>query len=271
MVVKIQVMCGLVMVTLLVSAVLFAPILATHDPYAANPENWLRPPGEGHLFGTDRLGRDVFSRVLYGGRVSLAVGILAVCFSVSVGTLLGGIAGYFGGAVDMLVMRLADVFLVFPTLFLTIALASIFSAELWTVVLIIGVAGWSGVARLVRAEYLRLRETDFAITARMLGASRIRVVWRHLLPNTAGTIAMAATLGIPAAIMAEAGLGYFGLGAQPPLPTWGNMLREAQFYIRSAWWYATFPGLAVFLTTLSFNLLGEGLRNALNPERGGKL
>jgi peptide/nickel transport system permease protein len=271
MAVRIQLVSGVIMVSLLLAAAVFAPWLATHDPCAANPENWLQSPGGDHLLGTDRLGRDVFSRVLYGGRVSLAVGILAAGFSVSLGTVLGGIAGYFGGPADMAVMRLADIFMVFPTLFLTIALASIFNAGLWSVVLIIGVTGWPGVARLVRAEYLRLREADFVVAARMLGASHTRVMWRHLLPCAAAPIAVAATLGIPGAIMAEAGLGYFGLGAQPPLPTWGNMLREAQLYMRSAWWYATFPGLAVFMTTLSFNILGEGLRNALDPRRGGKI
>ncbi len=266
-----QIITGGAMVLFLLAAALLAPWLTGHDPYAANPENWLRPPGGGHLLGTDRLGRDVFSRVLHGARVSLAVGILAVAFSVSLGTVLGGLAGYFGGLADMAVMRLADIFLVFPTLFLTIALAGIYGAGLWTVVLIIGITGWPGVARLVRAEYLRLRESDFAVAARMLGASHTRVMWRHLLPGAAGPIAVAATLGVPAAIMAEAGLGYFGLGAQPPVPTWGNMLREAQIYIRSAWWYATFPGLAVFVTALSFNILGEGVRAALNPQREGKL
>ncbi len=252
---------GLTLVTMLLAVAVFAPWLATHDPYQTETANWLSPPGKEHLLGTDRLGRDVFSRVVFGARISLAVGISAVSVALLLGTTLGGIAGYYGGPADMVIMRFTDVVLVFPSLFLIITLVALFDAGLWLVVLIIGLTGWPGVARLVRGEFMRLRGADFIVAARMLGSSHTRTMCRHLLPNALGPILVSATLGVPAAVLAEAGLGYFGLGAQPPLPTWGNMLRDAQVYIRQAWWYATFPGLAIFLTVLAFNLLGDGLRS----------
>ncbi|MBS4022461.1 MAG: ABC transporter permease [Dethiobacter sp.] len=258
---------GLILVLALVSAALLAPVLATHDPHLIDTENWLQPPGAGHFFGTDRLGRDIFSRVLYGARVSLAVGILAVVLAVIIGTVLGGFAGYYGGLADMAIMRFTDVVLAFPSLFLIITLVALFDAELWLVILIIGLTGWPRLARLVRGEFMRLRNTDFLVSARMLGSSHSRAMYYHLLPNALGPIIVSATLGVPAAILAEAGLGYFGLGAQPPVPTWGNMLRDAQLYIRQAWWYATFPGLCIFITVMAFNLLGDGLRGYFNPRQ----
>jgi peptide/nickel transport system permease protein len=255
-----QIIIGTGMIFLLLAAALLAPWLVTHDPYAVDTDNWLRPPGENNLFGTDRLGRDIFSRVLYGARVSLAVGILSVVLAVLIGTVLGAFAGYYGGLTDMLIMRFTDIVLVFPTLFLIISLVALFDAKLWLIIFIIGLTGWPRISRLVRGEFMRLRHTDFTVSARMLGASHTRTMFYHLLPNALGPIIVSATLGVPAAIMTEAGLGYFGLGAQPPIPTWGNMLRDAQLYIRQAWWYATFPGASIFVTVLAFNLLGDGLR-----------
>jgi peptide/nickel transport system permease protein len=186
--------------------------------------------------------------------------------SISVGTLLGALAGYFGGVTDKLLMRATDVFLVFPTMLLALTLVAIFEPALWVVVIVIGGTGWPGVARLVRGEVMRLKEAEFVAAAKMLGASHSRVLITHLLPNAFGPIMVAATLAVPAAIITEAGLGYFGLGVQPPVPTWGNMLRDSQAYIRHAWWYATFPGLAVFLTVFGFQLTGEGLRHFFDPK-----
>lgn len=255
---------GSALVLCLCVLALAAPLLATHNPSATDAANWLRPPGPNHLFGTDRLGRDIFSRTLYGARVSLAVGVLAMLMSVGIGTVLGAAAGYFGGFTDTLIMRVTDIVLVFPTLLLVLTLVSLFEPALWLVVLVIGGTGWPGVARLVRGEMLRLRTADFISSARMLGAGHGRIIFLHLLPNALGPVLVAATLCVPAAILTEAGLGYFGLGVQPPTPTWGNMLRDAQLYIRHAWWYALFPGLFIFLTVFAFHLTGEGLRQRLN-------
>lgn len=256
---------GLSLVGLLVLAALCAPVLATHCPYAADPEKSLLAPGSQHLFGTDRLGRDIFSRVIFGSRASLAVGGLSVLMAVGIGTAVGAAAGYYGGVTDALLMRLADVLLSFPSFFLVLLLVSLFEPQFWLVVAVIGGTGWPATARLVRGEFLRLRETDFAAAARLSGASDSRVIIRHLLPNALGPILVSATVSVPAAILTEAGLGFLGLGVQPPVPTWGNMLRDAQNYIRHAWWYATFPGLFIFTSVFSFYLLSEAIREALNP------
>lgn len=261
---------GLIMV--LTAFAVMAPLFANYDPHQTDTERWLQAPGREHFFGTDRLGRDIYSRVVYGSRVSLAVGVLAMLLSITVGTALGALAGYFGGFTDQVIMRLTDIVLVYPTMLLALTLVAIFEPAIWLVVLVIGGTGWPAVARLVRGEILRLKSLEFAAASRLLGASHRRVLLVHLLPNAFGTILVAATVAVPAAIMTEAGLGYFGLGIQPPIPTWGNMLREAQNYIRHAWWYATFPGAAIFLTVFAFHLTGEGLRRRLNPmsqvERG---
>ncbi len=254
---------GLTLIALLTMLAVLAPVLATHDPAATNADKWLQPPSSQHFFGTDRLGRDVFSRVLYGGRVSLAVGLLSTFLSLGVGTLLGLVASYYGGLVDVIIMRVADIVLVFPSMLLALTLVAIFEPALWLVILVIGGTGWPSVARLVRSEVLRLRQSDFVASARLLGAKNARIVWQHLLPNAIGPVLVAATFSVPAAVMTEAGLSYLGLGVQPPTPTWGNMLRDAQLYLRYAWWYAFFPGLFIFLTVFSFHLTGEGLRQTL--------
>lgn len=261
----IELAAGIVLVVLLCLAAVFAPVLTPHSPYATDAQRWLQPPGPEHLLGTDRLGRDIFSRILYGARVSLAVGLVSMGISVTVGALLGAAAGFYGGFTDRLIMRLTDIVLVFPTMLLALTLVAIFEPALWVVILVIGGTGWPGVARLVRGEIMGLKTREFAVAAQMLGASPRRVLFVHLLPNAFGPILVAATLAVPAAIMTEAGLGYFGLGVQPPIPTWGNMLRDAQGFMRHAWWYATFPGAAIFLTVFSFHLMGEGLRQRLNP------
>lgn len=265
---KFELLVGLTLVACLCLMAVFAPVIATHDPYLTDGDQWLQPPGQGHIFGTDRLGRDVFSRVIYGARISLAVGLLATFMSMGIGTLLGAAAGYCGGFVDSLIMRFTDVVLVFPTMLLILTLVAIFEPAVWLVVVVIGATGWPGVARLVRGEIMRLKDADFVASARLLGASHSRLILTHLLPNCLGPILIAATLAVPGAIMTEAGLGYFGLGVQPPMPTWGNMLRDAQLYIRHAWWYATFPGFFIFITVFGFHLTGEGLRRHQNPRQG---
>ncbi|HHX73994.1 MAG TPA: ABC transporter permease [Firmicutes bacterium] len=254
---------GLALVAGLCLLALLAPVLATHDPQQTDTAHWLEGPSREHYFGTDRLGRDIFSRVLYGGRISLAVGALSMLLSVGIGILAGAAAGYYGGLTDVLLMRLTDIVLVFPSLLLVLTLVALFEPALWLVILVIGGTGWPGVARLVRSEILRLRQSEFVASARMLGAGGGRIMRRHLLPNALGPVLVAATLAVPHAIMTEAGLGFFGLGVQPPTPTWGNMLRDAQLYLRYAWWYATFPGLFIFLAVFAFHLTGEGLRRRL--------
>ncbi|HZK23877.1 MAG TPA: ABC transporter permease [Oscillospiraceae bacterium] len=258
---------GFTLITGLVMIAILAPLLATHSPYQTDVDNWLQAPSQQHLFGTDRLGRDIFSRVLYGARISLTVGLLATFLSVGIGTLLGLMASFYGGLIDMLIMRFADIVLVFPSLLLVLTLVAIFEPAIWLVILVIGCTGWPSVARLVRGEVLRLRQSDFVASARLLGATNRRIILQHLLPNALGPVLVAATLCVPAAVMTEAGLSYLGLGVQLPMPTWGNMLRDAQAYLRYAWWYAFFPGLFIFLTVFSFHLAGEGLRQALGIDR----
>ncbi len=256
---------SLLIVILLYCTAVFAPYLAVHDPYKTDTQNWLNPPDSNNWFGTDRLGRDIFSRVVYGSRVSLTVGFISTALVILIGTMLGSLAGFYGGLWDSLIMRFTDIIMVFPTLFLIITLVSLFEPGLFYIILIIGFVGWTSVARLVRAEFISLREREFIQAARVLGASDARIIFRHLLPNAMGTIIVAATLSVPAAILAEAGLSFLGFGVPSPIPSWGNMLREAQGYLRQAWWFAAFPGMFIFLTVMSFNLLGEGLRDAMDP------
>ncbi|NLM53050.1 MAG: ABC transporter permease [Firmicutes bacterium] len=258
---------GISLILFLSALAFFAPVLAKHDPFATNTQQWLQPPSIEHPFGTDRLGRDIFSRVLYGARVSLAVGTLSMLLSVSIGFLLGLVAGYFGGLLDALIMRFTDIVLVFPSMLLVLTLVAVFEPALWLVIFVIGGTGWPSVARLVRGEVLQLRTKEFVQSARMLGANHFRIMLHHLLPNALGPVLVAATLSVPAAVMTEAGISYFGLGIQPPTPTWGNMLRDAQLYLRHAWWYALFPGLFIFLTVFAFHLTGEGLRKQLGLTR----
>lgn len=260
-----SIVCGFALVCLLLLTALLAPFIATHCPYTANPDRNLLAPGPQHLLGTDRLGRDIFSRAIFGARVSLAVGVLSVLVSVSIGTAVGAVAGYYGRVADTFLMRVTDIFLAFPSFFLILLLVALFEPQFWLVVAVIGGTGWPATARLVRAEFLRLRETDFAAAARLSGLSDSRIILRHLLPNALGPVLVSATVSVPAAILTEAGLGFIGLGVQPPVPTWGNMLRDAQNYIRHAWWYATFPGLLIFITAFSFYLLSESLQRQLSP------
>jgi ABC-type dipeptide/oligopeptide/nickel transport system permease subunit len=258
---------GVFFVAVVVLAAVFAPWLAPHNPITGDLRNaYLIRPGSRFLLGTDTQGRDVLSRVLYGARLSLSVGIISQSVSVTLGVLLGLLAGYYGRWVDALVMRLADITLAFPTLLLLIAVAAAVKPSLPVVFVVIGVVGWAGMARLVRSQVLILRNSEFVVAARALGARDRRVLLRHLLPNVRTQVIIAATLGIAGAIMAEAALSFVGLGAQPPTPSWGAMVADGRDLLRVAPWISFAPGLAIGVAVLGFNLMGDGLREAYDPK-----
>ncbi|MCI0548814.1 MAG: ABC transporter permease [Candidatus Rokubacteria bacterium] len=256
---------GGTVVAVLVGLAVLAPAIAPWDPNRTDTRRILMPPSASHWLGTDQLGRDVLSRVLYGARVSLAVGFVSVGIAALIGILLGAAAGYHGGVIDGLIMRLVDLMLVFPRFFLLLAVLAFLQPSIWTIMTVIGVTGWMSVARLVRAEFLSLREREFVIWSESVGASAVRVIARHILPNAMAPILVAMTLGIPAAILTESGLSFLGLGVQPPFATWGNILNDGKDSIEIAWWMTVYPGLAILITVLSYNLLGEGIRDALDP------
>ncbi len=255
---------GLVVAGLAVLAVL-APGIARWDPNRPDIKKILDAPSGVHPLGTDQLGRDVLARMLYGARVSLAVGFVSVGIASLIGTMLGAAAGYHGGLVDAAIMRLVDLMLVFPRFFLLLAVLAFLRPSIWTIMAVIGLTGWMSVARLVRAEFLALREREFVIWSQSVGASGFRIVWRHILPNAMAPVLVAMTLGIPAAILTESGLSFLGLGVQPPHASWGNILNEGKDAIEIGWWLSLYPGLAILVTVLSYNLFGEGIRDALDP------
>jgi len=261
---KLALVGGIVVVVLVVLAV-FAQWIAPWDPNRPDVRKILDAPSKAHPLGTDQLGRDVLSRMLYGARVSLAVGFVSVGIATLIGIALGAAAGYHGGTVDALVMRLVDLMLVFPRLFLLLAVLAFLKPSIWTIMAVIGLTGWMSVARLVRAEFLSLKEREFVLWSQSIGASSFRTIWRHILPNAIGPVLVAMTLGIPAAILTESGLSFLGLGVQPPHATWGNILNEGKDAIEIGWWLSAYPGLAILVTVLSYNLLGEGIRDALDP------
>ncbi len=261
---RLAVLAGVVVAILVVFAVL-APALAPWDPNRHDTRRILVPPSAQHWMGTDQLGRDVFSRVLYGARVSLAVGFVSVGIATLIGILLGAAAGYHGAVVDGVIMRLVDLMLVFPRFFLLLAVLAFLKPSIWTIMVVIGLTGWMSVARLVRAEFLTLREREFVIWSESVGASAVRVIFRHILPNALAPVLVAMTLGIPAAILMESGLSFLGLGVQPPHATWGNILTDGKDSLEIAWWMTVYPGLAILITVLAYNLLGEGIRDALDP------
>ncbi len=243
---------------------LVAP-LTGRDPGAIDIAHRLEPPSWQFLLGTDDLGRDVLTRILYGARISLLVGFVAVGIATSIGIVLGAIAGYYGKWVDATLMRFVDIMLCFPTFFLILAVIAFLEPSIWNIMIIIGLTGWMGVARLVRAEFLSLRERDFVQAARALGASDRRIIFRHLLPNALSPVFVSATLGVAGAILTESALSFLGIGVQPPTPSWGNMLIAGKQTLGTAWWLSAFPGVAILLTVLGYNLLGEGIRDALDP------
>jgi ABC-type dipeptide/oligopeptide/nickel transport system permease subunit len=257
---------GVALVALVVAAALLAPWIAPFDPLTGDLRHaYLLGPGGRFLLGTDSQGRDVLSRVLYGARLSLSVGLISQSVAVTLGVLLGLVSGYYGGWVDALVMRLADITLAFPTLLLLIAVAAAVTPSLPVIFLVIGVVGWAGMARLVRSQVLVLKRSEFVVAAQALGALDRRVLLRHLLPNVRTQVIIAATLGIAGAIMAEAALSFVGLGAQPPTPSWGAMVADGRDLLRVAPWVSFAPGIAIGIAVLGFNLVGDALREAYDP------
>jgi peptide/nickel transport system permease protein len=258
-------MAGAIVVMVLLFVSLLAPWLAPHNPNEINAWQVLSPPSGSHWFGTDELGRDVFSRVLYGARISLKVGFVAIGIAVVVGSAVGLIAGYYGGWMDSLLMRGVDIMLCFPAFFLILAIITFLEPSIWYIMAVIGLTGWMGVARMVRAEVLAIREMDYIMAARCIGCSNLRIILRHILPNALSPVLVAATLGVAGAILTESALSFLGIGVQPPTPSWGNILTSGKDYIEFAWWLSLFPGLAILVTVLAYNLLGEGIRDALDP------
>lgn len=243
---------------------------ASHDPNRIDIVNILRPPSPDHPLGTDDLGRDVLARVVHGARVSLKVGFVAVGIATALGMLVGLFAGYYGGWVDAILMRFVDMMLCFPTFFLILSVIAFLEPSIWNIMAVIGLTGWMGVARLVRAETLSIKERDFVAAARAQGAGDARILFRHILPNTLAPILVAATLGVAGAILTESALSFLGIGVQPPTPSWGNILTAGKDNIEYAWWLSLFPGLAILVTVLGYNLLGEGIRDAADPRLKGR-
>lgn len=264
---------GLFTITLIVLACVFAPLLANYDPGKTQVELIRTPPSAAHIFGTDELGRDLFIRLWDGGRVSLLIGVATMAIAILLGTVVGSVAGYYGGKVDNVLMRFTDFMLAIPTLFLLLIFAQLLrstnnpqiSGGPTPIIIIIGVLSWMGVARLVRGQFLGLKAKEFVEAARMSGAENLRIMWRHILPNAASPIIVSATLRVGAAIITESTLSFLGFGVQPPAATWGNMLKNAQAQMTYAPWTAIFPGLAIFVTVLAINYIGDGLRDALDP------
>ncbi len=258
---------GGALVALVFIVALFAPFLSPHDPSAIDIKNILIGPAFAHPLGTDELGRDVLSRMIWGSRVSLKVGFAAVGIATLIGIILGSLAGYYGGIYDMLIMRSVDVMLTIPTIFLILAVVVILEPSIWNIMVVIGLTSWMEPARLIRAEFMSIKEREFVVAARAVGAPDDRIIFRHILPNGLSPLLVSATMGIGGAILIESGLSFLGLGVQPPTPSWGSLLASGKDHIEIAWWLSAFPGLAILLTVLGYNLLGEGIRDALDPRR----
>ena len=270
-------MIGTTIILIFALSAIFAPYISPWDPKKTNLDAMLQPPSAEHIMGTDELGRDLLTRILYGGRVSLSIGVMAMALAVVVGAIVGGVAGFYGGWVDNVLMRFTDMMLAFPSLFILIilslalrdipieALRGTAFASVFSIVLVIAVLAWMRVARLVRASFLSLKEKEFIEAARSSGVPNWRIMVRHLLPNAMSPIIVAATFRVATSIITESGLSYLGFGVQPPTPTWGNMLKNAQDQMTRAPWTAIFPGLMIFIAVIAINFVGDGLRDALDP------
>ena len=274
-------MLGAVLVVFISLAAIFAPLLAPHDP-TEQFRDGLTPDGQPipstlakgdarFILGTDANGRDLLSRILHGARVSLLVGVLANALAIAIGALIGSVAGYFGGWLESLLMRFTDVMMAFPTLLLAMTLVAILKPSLWIIIVVIGAVYWTWIARVVYGQAVALRDRDFVTAARALGASRRFILFRHILPQLVPTIIVWGTLGIATNVMIEASLSYLGIGVQPPTPSWGGMIQQGQSFYRTAPWLVIFPGLAIMITVFAFNLLGDGLRDALDPTQRGRM
>jgi len=254
---------GICIVGIMALAALAAPWLSPCQPAQIDAGSILCAPSSAHLLGTDSLGRDVLSRLIYGSRISLSVGIIAVGISTLLGVFFGALAGFYGKTADALIMRVVDVMLCFPTFFLILAAVAFLDTSIFNIMVIIGLTNWMGPARLVRAEIMALKEREFVEAARASGAGNLRIIVRHMLPNACGPLLVNATLSVAGAILLESGLSFLGLGVQPPVPSWGNMLTEAKATLGVAWWITVFPGSAIFLAIIGFNFIAEGIRKDL--------
>ncbi len=261
---------GFVIIVSIFLLAMLAPLIAPYDPNDFDVKSILLAPSWQHWMGTDGLGRDVFSRMLYGGRVSLLVGFVAVGISTAIGIILGALAGYYRGWVDTVIMRLVDVMLSIPSFFLILAVIAFLTPSIINIMVVIGLTSWMSVTRLVRAEFLSLNDREFIMASRTLGAKDARIIFSHLLPNSLTPIIVSAVLGVAGAVLMESGLSFLGLGVQPPHASWGNILTDGKEYIQFAWWLSLFPGMAILITVLGYNLLGEGLRDALDPRSEAK-
>jgi peptide/nickel transport system permease protein len=262
---------GLVIVTFFLLVGLLAPLIAPHDPLEVNPAKRLSPPTRDHPWGQDELGRDILSRIIHGARISLIIGLVSVGVGFVIGVPWGIVSGYKGGLLDLLTQRVIDALLSFPTILLAILVVTVIGPGLWNTMLAVGLASVPNYTRVVRGLVLSLREEDYVIAARAVGASDVRVLFRHIMPNALAPVVVLSTLYIATAILAAAGLGFLGLGAQPPTPEWGAMLSRGRAFLRVAPHVAAFPGLAIFLSVLGYNLLGDGLRDALDPRLRGQV
>ncbi|MAB09058.1 MAG: ABC transporter permease [Rhodobacteraceae bacterium] len=258
---------GLIVLGLLIAVALFAPLLATHDPYMQDLQNTLQPPSAAHLFGTDELGRDIYSRLVHGSRITLTIIFLVTIVVGPMGLFFGTVAGYFGGKVDTVLMRITDIFLSFPSLILSLAFVAALGPSLNNAIIAISLTAWPPIARLARAETMTFRQADYIAAARLQGASSGRIIWRSIVPMCLPSVLIRLTLNMATVILTAAGLGFLGLGAQPPLPEWGAMIATGRRYMIDSWWLVTFPGLAILSVSLAFNLLGDGLRDALDPKQ----
>ncbi len=261
---------GLFVLAVLILTAIFAPLLATHDPFLQDLQNPLQPPGDGHLFGTDELGRDIYSRLVYGSRISLMIIFLVSIVVGPIGLFVGAISGYFGGWWDTILMRVTDIFLSFPSLILSLAFVAALGPSLNNAIIAISLTAWPPIARLARAETLTFRSADYISAARLQGASSARIIWKSIVPMCLPSVLIRLTLNMATVILTAAGLGFLGLGAKPPTPEWGAMIATGRRYMIDHWWLVTFPGLAILSVSLAFNLLGDGLRDALDPKQMNK-
>ena len=257
---------GLIVITLLIVVALFAPVISPYTPSEQNVFERLQAPSLTHVFGTDDLGRDVFTRMIFGARISLAVGFISVFIILVIGTFLGIISGYYGGKIDYIIMRFTDIVLCFPTFFLIILVIAFIEPNIYNVMIVIGVTSWPGLARLVRAEVLSLKEREFILVSKMMAISNIKIFFVHILPNIISPLMVYSSLAIGGAILTESALSFLGLGVQPPMPSWGQILTSGKDYIYMAWWLSLFPGIAILVTVLAFNLVGEAIRDIFDPK-----
>jgi peptide/nickel transport system permease protein len=258
-------LAGLIVLILLILAAIFAPLITTYDPIVIDPPNRTAPPSRDHWLGTDGFGRDIYTRIVYGARVSLPVGLIAVSIAATVGAVLGLIAGYYGRLADAVIMRVIDVMLAFPNIMLALVIVAILGPSIRNVMIAVGIGEIPRYTRLIRGQVLSARELLYVEAAKVIGVPTSKIMFRHILPNVVSPVIVLATLSVGSAILAAAGLSFLGLGAQPPRPEWGSMLADGRQFLSSHWWVATMPGIAIAITVLSINMFGDGLRDILDP------